>query len=176
MTTKLIRLGLLHPERLDPATREELEQVVAALQAIVKATSDPSPSQQRSPADPAGTTSTTGVMLGLNGSITPTRTGRVLMALSGTLANATAIGDGAALQLRYGLGSPPANGAALAGTAVGGLAQYVASTTAQTVPVSLQALVSDLRLNTATWVDASLAALTGGTATVTGVSLTLLEV
>jgi len=174
--SKLIKLGLLHPERLPSETREELEQMSAALQAVVKAASESTPSQQSSPTNPTGTTSLVGVMMGLNGSITPTLTGRVLMLLSGTLANATAIGNGATVQLRYGLGSAPANGAALAGTAVGGVVQYIAATTTQKAPVSLQALVSEFRLNTTYWVDVSLAAVVGGTATLTDISLTLLEV
>ena len=75
---------------------------------------------QSTPADPTGTTDTTGKMMGLAGAITPTYTGRLLIIVSGNLTNTTAAaGDGAKAQIRYGTGSAPSNGDALTGTAVG---------------------------------------------------------
>lgn len=133
-------------------------------------------STQASPANPTGTTDTTGVMMGLGGVITPTVTGRILVTVCGTIFNPTAIADGAKVQLRTGTGTAPANGDALAGTAAGGLQQYVAATVAEKAPFSVTAIVSGLTLNAARWIDVSLAAITGGTATITDLSLSAVEV
>src|SRR5438309_1082651 len=69
------------------------------------------------PADPTGTTDTTGKMMGLAIAVTPLVTGRLKIFVSGSAANNT-INDGAAVQIRYGTGTAPVNGAALTGTAV----------------------------------------------------------
>lgn len=131
---------------------------------------------QSSPANPTGTADTTGVMMGLGGSITPTITGRILVTVSGTIFNATAIADGAKVQLRTGTGAAPANGDALTGTTAGGLQQYIAATVAEKAPFSVTAIVSGLTLNVARWIDVSLAAITGGTATITDLSMSVVEV
>jgi hypothetical protein len=115
-------------------------------------------------------------MMGLAGAITPTASGKVALVVSGTILNATDIADGAKVQIRYGVGAAPANGAALTGTAVGGLVQYVAATVAQKAPFSLNALVIGLILGQAVWIDVGLAAITGGTASITDVSITAIEV
>lgn len=130
---------------------------------------------QATPADPTGTTSALGVMMGLAASITPDVTGRILVTVTGTILNASAIGDGAAVQLRAGVGAAPANGDALTGTAYGGLVRYVASTTAGKVPFALSAVISGLTLSVTTWLDVSLAAITGGTAAVTDLSVAAME-
>lgn len=130
---------------------------------------------QATPSDPTGTTNTTGKMMGLAGAITPLTTGRVVLIASGDLAS-TLSGDGAKAQLRYGTGTAPTNGAALTGTAVGGLVTMLAAANNQRVPVSLQALVSGLAIATPVWIDVSLAAVTGGTATLQDMSLTAIEV
>ena len=132
-------------------------------------------SYQASPSNPTGTTDTTGKMMGLAGAITPSSSGKVLITITGTIANATAIADGAKVQIRYGTGSAPANAAALTGTAVGSLQQYIAATTAETAPFSVTAVVTGLTLSTAYWLDVGLAAITGGTAAITGVSITATE-
>ncbi len=131
---------------------------------------------QSSPANPTGTASTAGVMMGLAGAITPAVTGRVQIILTGTIFNATAIADGANVQLRTGTGSAPANGDALSGTAAGGLVKYVAATTAERAPFACSAIVSGLALSTAIWIDVGLAATVGGTATITDLSLSAVEV
>jgi len=128
-----------------------------------------------SPGDPTGTTSTTGVMMGLAGAIT-TRSGRVVVIISGTIKNNTA-NDGAAVQIRYGTGSAPTNAAALTGTAVGALQRHVdAGVTNEEVPFSVSAVVTGLTGGTAYWLDVSLAAITGGTATITGVNVTAFDI
>lgn len=131
---------------------------------------------QSNPANPTGTTDTTGVMMGLAGTITPTITGRILITVTGTMFNPTAIADGAKVQIRTGIGAAPANGDALTGTAVGSLQQYIAATVLEKAPFSVAAIVSGLTLNVARWIDVSLAAITGGTATITDLSLSAVEV
>ena len=127
-------------------------------------------------AAPAGTTSATAVMMAAGAAtITPTKTGRVLMVASGQMANST-LNDGATVDLRSGTGTAPVNGAAVTGT-LRGIAQTATSTVAaQRSGFCLSAVVSGLTLGTAVWVDVSLLAVTAGTATVTGVHITVTEV
>jgi len=128
---------------------------------------------QTNVAAPAGTTSTTGLMMGLAGAITPAHSGNVLLIVSGTLTNGTT-SDGASLQIRYGTGAAPTNGAALTGTAVG---NNIADNNPVTnkIPFSVQAVVTGLTVGTAYWVDVGLAAITGGTASIATVSVSALE-
>lgn len=135
----------------------------------------PLASSQATPANPATTTDMTGVMMGLHGAITPTATGKVLMIVSGTIFNSTLIGDGAVAGLRYGTGTAPANGDALTGTAVGGATVYVASTTAGSGGFSLNAVVTGLVATTPYWIDVALAAQTGGSAGISAVSISTIE-
>ena len=133
-------------------------------------------SAQSSPSNPTGTSNTSGVMMGLAGSITPAKSGNLLIVISGDITNSTAA-DGGKVQIRYGTGTAPSNGAALTGTAVGGLVRKTnpASGAATYDPFSVQAIVSGLVIGTAIWLDVSLAAITGGTATIANVSLSALE-
>ena len=128
---------------------------------------------QTNVAAPTGTTSTAGVMMGLTGAITPAHSGNVLLIVSGTLTNGTT-SDGASLQIRYGTGTAPTNGAALTGTAVG---NNIADNNPVTnkIPFSVQAVVTGLTVGTAYWVDVGLAAITGGTASIATVSVSALE-
>jgi len=126
-------------------------------------------------AAPTGTTSATAVMMGLAGSITPTRGTKIIIMASGQMANST-INDGATVDLRFGTGGAPTNGAAVTGTLVG-----IAQTSTSLVAASksgfcVMGKVTGLSVGTAYWLDLSLLAVTGGTATVTGVSLTAFEV
>ena len=68
------------------------------------------------PADPTGTNSTTGLMMGLAGAITPAATGTVLITIGGVAGNSTTA-DGANMQIRTGTGTAPANGTFPAGVA-----------------------------------------------------------
>lgn len=129
---------------------------------------------QSNPVDPAGTSSATAVMMGLSGALTPRNTGRMMLMISGTIFNA-GIGQGATVRLSYGTGVAPANGAALTGTQVGGLVKYISGTIAAKSSFALNALVTGLTVNTALWLDLALAATTAGTATVTDLSLTAME-
>lgn len=133
-------------------------------------------SSQSTPSNPTGTSDTGGKMMGLAGAITPAVRSKVLITISGTIFNATAIADGGKVQIRYGTGAAPANGDALTGTAAGGLVQYIAATTAEKAPFSLNAVISGLTPTTAYWIDVGLAAITGGTATINDVSVSAVEI
>ncbi len=131
---------------------------------------------QYNPGDPTGTaTASPGVMMGLSAMITPAVSGRVQITVTGTIANATAIGDGADARLRYGTGAAPANGDAVSGTTAGGLVKYVASTTAGKVPFALSAIVTGLTVGVAYWIDVSLGQTVGGTATIKDLSVASVE-
>lgn len=131
--------------------------------------------EQIQPSNQTGTASATAVMMGLAGTITPVVTGRICITVSGDVFNPN-IGDGATVQLSYGTGAAPANGAALAGTQVGTAVKYVAATVAAKVPFSVTAVVTGLTLSTAYWIDLAVAATTGGTASVNEVSISAFEV
>ncbi len=140
-----------------------------------------STNSQKSPSDPSVTTSLTGVMMGLAGTITPTNSGNVLIIISGDIDNSAA-GDGCAVQIRTGTGSVPANGDALTGTARGGLTQFL--NPSETLGVlglgrnqfSLNAVVTGLTLGTAVWIDVSLASVTGGNSRIRNISISAIEV
>lgn len=151
-----------------------LRQTVAA--GVATVLSSTLASSQSSPADPTGTADTGGKMMGLAGTITPLVTGKVIVTISGTIFNPTAIADGAKVQIRTGIGTAPANGDALAGSVAGGLVQYIAATVLQKAPFSLTARITGLTVNVARWIDVGLAAITGGTATISDLSVTAFEV
>lgn len=133
-------------------------------------------SSQATPADPTGTTDGTGKMMGLAGSFTPSNTGKVLIIISGTSSNTS--GNGASVRLRYGTGSAPANGDALTGTLAGGTATaatYFTSSGAWKTPFTVSAVVTGLTLSTAYWIDVQVAVITAGTASISGVSVSVIE-
>ncbi|MFI4977545.1 MAG: hypothetical protein ACHQC8_02540 [Solirubrobacterales bacterium] len=131
---------------------------------------------QSTPGNPVGTASTTGAMMGLAGSITPIRTGNVLVIISGDIFNNT-LNDGASVQIRYGTGSAPTNGVTThPGTAAGGKPVMTATAASAADPFSVQAVVSGLTLGTAVWLDLEVAAITAGTALVEHISISAVEV
>lgn len=130
---------------------------------------------QATPGAPTGTTNTSGLMMGLAGAVTPKSTGNLLILVSGTISNNTA-SDGAKVQIRYGTGTAPANAAALTGTTAGGMPQFVPPATGGLkVPFALNAVVTGLSVSTAYWIDVALAAITGGTASISDVSVSVIE-
>jgi len=129
---------------------------------------------QATPANPTGTNSTTGVMMGLAGTITPRVTGRVLIIISGDAGVTTNVRS-ANIQIRYGTGGSPANGAALTGTTAGAKVQALVASTTNRLPFHVQAIVTGLTVGTAIWVDVSLNTITSGTANIKNVSITIFE-
>ena len=131
------------------------------------------------PADPTGTTNTTGKMAGLAGSFTPATTGRLLLMASGNLTNSTAAaGDGCKVQLSYGTGTAPANGDTITGTQVGNLVSSVLErgTASDLQGFCCLALVQSLTVGTAYWLDLTEAAIVGGTGQAKNISLIAVEI
>lgn len=108
--------------------------------------------------DPTG--NSTEKMAGLAESFTPQGSGICLLMLSGTMSNALA--STLTVQLRYGTGSAPAQGATLTGTTVGSKIQAAQSNSGQQYPFSLNAVVTGLTAGTVYWADVSSSSNTGG--------------
>jgi hypothetical protein len=122
---------------------------------------------------PAGTTSATGVMMGLAVQITPASSGRVLFLVSGT-GRLTAAGFWT-VSLRQGSGTPPINGAALSGTVIGTQSGNVEAAS-HVAPMAIGGVITGLTVGTPVWEDISLAASSGGgTATAEGVTISAVE-
>jgi hypothetical protein len=162
------------------ATAPSIGQSLIAVSATAATWQTPqSASSQKTPVDPATTSSTVGVMMGLSASITPVLTGKIMIIISGDIDNDTG-DDGAQVQIRTGTGTPPINGAALTGTTQGGLVKMSVvvsggATVVTRVPFSLNAIVTGLTLNTAVWIDLGLAAITAGNARVRDISISVVE-
>ena len=126
------------------------------------------------PLNPAGTTSSTGVHAGLGAVLTPTVTGKVLVTITGTMVNAVA-NKWPATALRYGTGTPPANGAAPAGTPLGALDFLTGNTVNNATPFSLTGVVLNAAIGVALWFDLVQSTTAGGTTTLNSVSVTAVE-
>lgn len=132
---------------------------------------------QATPSNPTGTTSTTGLQMGLAGALTPALSGNVMAVISGDVNNSAGGSDECKMQIRYGTGSPPANGAALTGLGtIGGLVKASSANNNLPAPFSLNGIINGLTPSTAYWFDMSLAAITGGTCTAQDISVSLFEV
>lgn len=127
-----------------------------------------------SPANPTGTSSTSAVMMGLGGSITPTATGRVFATLSGNWVN-TVIADGCNYTMRFGTGAAPANGVAATGTIMSSNPGVTATVGNTAQPIAFSGYVGTLTVGTAYWVDLAFNAVTGGTCTFGNTQLIMLE-
>jgi hypothetical protein len=162
------------------ATAPSIGQVLTAVSATAATWQTPTAaSTQKNPTDPTVTSSTVGVMMGLSASITPVLSGKIMIIISGDMDNDTG-DDGAQVQMITGTGTPPINGAALTGTTQGGLVKMSVvvsggATAVTRVPFSLNAIVTGLTLNTAVWIDISLAAIGAGNARVRDVSISVVE-
>jgi hypothetical protein len=121
------------------------------------------------PSNPATTVSTTGVMMGLAGSITPRVSGTIKVWVAGDITNGVST-ELFYTQIRYGTGAAPANGAALTGTTLGGLVRGKGY-----CPFCLVGEVTGLTVATAYWVDVSATSEAGGTVQLQNISILLEE-
>lgn len=172
----IINRGATEMNRIYSGQSGAIEYVFRRGKWVTSSSSLTAASSMTTPGDPTGTTNTGGKMMGLAGSITPVKTGTVQVTICGDVYNPTAIADGATITVRYGTGSAPTNGGALTGTAVGNPTKYVAPTTATRAPYSITVLITGLTLGTAYWLDAAVAAVTAGTATIENTTITAVEV
>ena len=133
---------------------------------------------QFAPSNPTGTTNTVAlVMMGLGSTatVTPATSGKLLIIISGNIFN-NGINNGAKLRLMTGTGTAPTNGAALIGTAGGGIITITKAYAASALyPFSTQAIVTGLTVGTAVWIDLAVGAITGGTGTVNNLSISVVE-
>lgn len=126
------------------------------------------------PSNPTAPASTSAYkMQGLAGSITPGKSGNVLITICATVTNSSGTaGDGILFQISEGTGGAPSNAGNLAGTQLGQPAEYEnsAALTAADIAVTIcpTALVTGLTLGTAYWID--LAAKSVGTISVTALT------
>lgn len=126
------------------------------------------------PADPTGTSSATNVMMGLAIAITPARTGRIAILVQGQIANTTTA-DGSTVQIATGTGTAPINGAAVTGTLQGQAQTWISLTGVLETDFHLSVVVTGLVVGTALWVDLAMLAITGGTASVSDLNITVIE-
>jgi hypothetical protein len=109
------------------------------------------------PSDLTGGTaisSATPVMAGFAGTITPKRSGNILITINGSLNNNTANGQ-CAVRIRTGAGTAPVNGATASssGVAVGGLETVTGPTAGTPEAYSVTAVITGMTLNVARWID-----------------------
>lgn len=120
-------------------------------------------------------------MQGLAGSITPARSGNVLVVISGnTVVSATTGGLGVNYQLSYGTGTAPGSNATLAGTQVGAVQTYKNPTTVVvadvSAPFSIQAVITGLTVGASYWLDLAAESITTASdAGFTNVSISAIE-
>ena len=123
---------------------------------------------------PAGTASTSFIMIGYGQTFTPSKTGRVLVILLANVNNNTA-GDGIQAVLSYGSGTPPAPGSAITGTQVGGIAKVTSAAANAALEIALAAVVTGLTVGTTYWLDVAYSAITAGTASMSIVYALVVE-
>ena len=158
---------------LPPGTSGQFLQTKGAAANPVWAAASSGTVVQADPSNPVGTGSLGGVMMGLSISVTPSLTGRLMAVLSGDIANTTG-SDGGSVTMRFGTGAAPTNGGSLVGTPVGGTQRAIAGTV--TIPFSVNAVIPNLAVGTAYWIDAAVAAITGGTVSIADLSASLIEI
>jgi hypothetical protein len=108
------------------------------------------------PANPAATSSTSLVMMGLAVPYTPSSSGKVIVVISAVVSSLTAASN-VNIGGRFGTGAAPANGAAVAGTRFGGTADPEIGTALSPVMRSISfADLLSLVAGTAYWLDLAL--------------------
>lgn len=120
-------------------------------------------------------TSGTGTMAGLAGSITPVITGNLAVTFAGAFHHSNA-GGSFGYQIYYGTGSAPASGAAIAGTATGNKLAGQSASALTKVPAPNIALITGLTIGTTYWFDIAFDNGGAGTATLEASSIGAFEV
>lgn len=134
---------------------------------------------QSTPANPVGTASATPVQMGLavafTPSLSPTTNCAIKISCQLRISSDT-INDGGAVQLSFGTGTAPTNGAAAAGTTSGTIASSNSFAANELQTITLISYIGGLTNGTAYWVDLQLRALTGGTASIQTINMLIEEV
>lgn len=121
------------------------------------------------PGNPAPTSSTTQVMAGIGGvcQFTTVTVGPYWITVYGVAANSVA-GNGVLVQLGYGAGAPPGNGAATTGSLLGNAQLVTSPNASQFEPFSLTGYLI-LPASTQIWVDLRQSVVGSGVATLANV-------
>jgi hypothetical protein len=118
------------------------------------------------PSNPPGVTSTTTIMLGLGSTlkVTPTKTGNVLLIVSGQNNNSTS-GGSCTMQVVYGTGAAPSNGAGYTGTPVNAFVSNAPGANGSTsyMEYSVSGAALGLTLGTQYWWDLAVNVQAGST-------------
>jgi hypothetical protein len=121
-------------------------------------------------------TTSTSIMGGLAGSITPKYSGTVYVVLCFRGSTGTA-GAYCYAQLRYSTGTAPIKGATLIGTPVGNASysQTVGSSVNSSTGMSCQAIITGLTVNTAYWIDIAIGSSASVNTSLSDFSLAIIE-
>jgi len=92
------------------------------------------------------------------------------------MANDSASLSGATVDFRYGTGTKPSNGAAVSGTVIGIAQTAVVKSAGETSGFCIHGIITGLTTSTAYWLDASLLAVSSGNASISGVTISAIEV
>lgn len=120
------------------------------------------------------TASTTGVMAGMGALVVPSVTGKVMAIITGTMVN-TIANKWPSVALRYGTGTPPANGAAPVGSPIGAIEFLTGNTANNATAFSITGLVLNAALGVPLWFDLVQSTTSGGTTALDYVAATIVE-
>lgn len=131
---------------------------------------------QVTPGNPSGTSSGTSTMQGQgnNCHLTPSYSGRIKFEVLGTAAN-TAVSGASNIQLRFGTGTAPTNGATVTGTAIGSALGATSAVANGQVPFAASGIATSLTPGTAYWFDVSLGTGGAGTSSILSLSCNAFE-
>lgn len=121
---------------------------------------------------------TTGVMLGMGVTFTPTKSTQLAIHITATMKTAAAL-DGGSAALRIGTGSAPANGDALTGTAIGEGSQFLgAANNDSAVPFTATVVKGGgfFSIGTAYWFDLGFGSQGGAAFTIYNVTVSIHEI
>ena len=130
---------------------------------------------QTTPFNPSGTSSTTGVMMGIGSScaLTPVYSSRIFLKMDGIASNNSGI-QNVSVEARYGTGTPPANGAAATGTVLGSPQVGQSAFANSRFTWSVGGIITGLTPGTAYWFDLNVL-VSAGTGALTNISCAAME-
>ena len=128
------------------------------------------------PANATGIATTAGAMMGYGGtvSVTPASTARFLVTFCAT-SQTSGAGTGY-IQIRYGTGTAPVNGAALSGTTAGPVVSFTPTSASDRSSSCSTAVITGLNTGTAYWIDVGLRSTSAITSTLLNSVFSVVEV
>ena len=130
---------------------------------------------QETLANSIGTNDQSGLMMGLGQTLTPNRSGIVLIIISGNISLGGS--NGAKVQIMYGSGISPSYGDGIKGTSAGSMieAMNAGLFTTGRYPFTVNSVITGLSVGSEYWFDLCLAAISGGTAYISNLSVSIVE-